>query len=225
MRHNNTYTRRRYGLGEKARSESPGTETNGNLAPSPRLAYRRSVQGESVLRPQGSASGPLRDAAPAPGRGSLDCRRGCHLRRFATHRLSDPSGFPAGGTGWTAPQAPWAPARTQAVGRSDRICASSAKCRSALNHRCLYPSRSAKVRDHGSSPQSGAGAGEQKKTSPFPVRSPIAEGSVEAYEGLRRQAVQLHGPAEYLESRVILMRRGLAAWAQLHPSIAPPRPP
>ena len=45
---------------------------------------------------------------------------------------------------------------------------------------------------------------------------------MEAYEGLRRQAVQLNGPAEYLESRAILMRRGLAAWAQLRPSIAPP---
>ena len=47
---------------------------------------------------------------------------------------------------------------------------------------------------------------------------------MEAYEGLRRQAVQLDGAAEYLESRAILMRRGLAAWAQLRLSIAPPRP-
>jgi hypothetical protein len=47
---------------------------------------------------------------------------------------------------------------------------------------------------------------------------------VEAYEGLRRQAVQLNGPAECLESRAILMRRGLAAWAQRRPSIAPARP-
>jgi hypothetical protein len=48
---------------------------------------------------------------------------------------------------------------------------------------------------------------------------------VEAYEGLRRRAFQLDGAAEYLESRAILMRRGLAAWAQLRPSIAPLRPP
>ena len=48
---------------------------------------------------------------------------------------------------------------------------------------------------------------------------------MEAYEGLRQQAVLLNGPAEYLESRAIVMRRGLAAWAQLRPSIAPPRPP
>jgi len=48
---------------------------------------------------------------------------------------------------------------------------------------------------------------------------------VETYEGLRRQAVQLNGPAEYLESRAILIRRGLAAWAQLRPSIALAHPP
>jgi hypothetical protein len=163
MRHNNNYTRRLYGPGEKARSESPGTETDGNLPPSSRLGYRCSVQGESVFRPQGSSSGPLRDATPTQGRGRLDRRRGCHLRRFATHRLSGPSGFPAGGTGRTAPQAPWSQARAQAVGRCDRICASSANCRSAHKHRCLYTSRSAKVRDHCSSPQPGARAGEQKK--------------------------------------------------------------
>jgi hypothetical protein len=48
---------------------------------------------------------------------------------------------------------------------------------------------------------------------------------VEGYEGLRRRAVQLDGSAEYSEGRAILMRRGLAAWAQLHPSIALARPP
>jgi hypothetical protein len=41
---------------------------------------------------------------------------------------------------------------------------------------------------------------------------------VEAYEGLRRQVVQLDGRVEHLESRGILLRRGLAAWAQLRPS-------
>jgi hypothetical protein len=47
---------------------------------------------------------------------------------------------------------------------------------------------------------------------------------VEAYEGLRRQIVQLNGPIEHLESRGILLRRGLAAWAQIRISIVPAGP-
>jgi len=44
---------------------------------------------------------------------------------------------------------------------------------------------------------------------------------VEAYEGLRRQVVQLDGRVEHLESRGILLRRGLAAWSQLRRSTVP----
>lgn len=46
---------------------------------------------------------------------------------------------------------------------------------------------------------------------------------MEAYEGLRRQIVELNGPIEHLQSRGILLRRGLAAWAQIRISIAPSR--
>lgn len=48
---------------------------------------------------------------------------------------------------------------------------------------------------------------------------------MEAYEGLRRQVVQLDGRVEHLEGRGILRRRGLAAWAQLRPAIVPASPP
>ncbi len=48
---------------------------------------------------------------------------------------------------------------------------------------------------------------------------------MEAYEGLRRQVVQPDGRVEHLEGRGILLRRGLAAWAQLRPSTVPARPP
>jgi hypothetical protein len=47
---------------------------------------------------------------------------------------------------------------------------------------------------------------------------------MEAYEGLRREAVQPGGQPEYLEGRALLMRRGMAAWARL-PSSAPLRSP
>lgn len=47
---------------------------------------------------------------------------------------------------------------------------------------------------------------------------------MEAYEGLRRQVVQPDGRVEHMEGRGILLRRGLAAWAQIRTSIVPARP-
>ena len=114
---------------------------------------------------------------------------------------------------------------TQAVRRCHRVCADLASCRAHLDDRRLCPSRSERVRYHGSPSQSGAGVGGQKKTAQFGVRSPIPEGAVEAYEGLRRQVVQPDGRGEHLEGRGVLMRCGLATWAQIRPASVPARPP
>jgi hypothetical protein len=48
---------------------------------------------------------------------------------------------------------------------------------------------------------------------------------VEAYEGLRRQAVQPDGRGEHLEGRGVLIRCGLATWAQIRTAAVPARPP
>jgi hypothetical protein len=53
----------------------------------------------------------------------------------------------------------------------------------------------------------------------------MPEGTVEAYEGLRRQVVQPDGGREGLESRRILMRRGLAPWAEIISAAVPARTP
>jgi hypothetical protein len=53
----------------------------------------------------------------------------------------------------------------------------------------------------------------------------MPEGTVEAYEELRRQVVQPDGRGEHLEGRGVLMRCGLAAWAQIWPVSVPARPP
>ena len=53
----------------------------------------------------------------------------------------------------------------------------------------------------------------------------MPEGTVEAYEGLRRQVVQPDGRGEHLEGRVVLMRCGLATWAQSRPAAVSARPP
>jgi hypothetical protein len=48
---------------------------------------------------------------------------------------------------------------------------------------------------------------------------------VEAYEELRRQAVEPDGREEHFEGRGVLMRRGLATWAQLRPTAISVHPP
>ena len=47
---------------------------------------------------------------------------------------------------------------------------------------------------------------------------------MEAYEELRRQAVEPNGREEHFEGRGVLMRRGLAMWAQLRPTAISVRP-
>jgi len=53
----------------------------------------------------------------------------------------------------------------------------------------------------------------------------MPEGTLEAYEGLRRQVVQPDEGREGLESRRILMRRGLAPWAEIISAAVPARTP
>jgi hypothetical protein len=48
---------------------------------------------------------------------------------------------------------------------------------------------------------------------------------VEAYEGLRTKVIRPDGQGAHLEGRGILMRCGLATWAQNRPAIIPARPP
>jgi len=52
----------------------------------------------------------------------------------------------------------------------------------------------------------------------------MAEGTLEAYEGLRQRVVQWDG-GEHLEGLRAFVRCGLAAWAQIRPAVVPSLPP
>jgi hypothetical protein len=52
----------------------------------------------------------------------------------------------------------------------------------------------------------------------------MPEGTVEAYEELRRQIVQPDGHAGHLQGRSLLMGCGFAVWAQLRPAPVPVHP-
>jgi hypothetical protein len=223
MRHNNTYTictQLSDGKAEKARPQNTGAQTHRYPELAPRIDFRRLVQREPILRPQGSSPGALRNAAPARRGRKLDRRCGYQLRCFAPHLLSVAGGIPTSGPKRTASQAPWAKGRTQALHQRHRICAELAGHRAGPDDRRLYQSGSGKVWNLSSPPQSGTGVGEQKKTAQASVSPPISEGAVSAYEGLRRQAVQPDRRIRQSEGFSVLMRCGLAAWAQLGPSIA-----
>src|SRR6516162_9734960 len=225
MRHNDIYMRRPDGQTEKARSENAGVEANQHPQPATRCGFRHAVQRKSILRSQGSSPGPLRDAAPTQGGGSLDCRGGFPVWRFTPHGVSGPGCFPAGGPERLASQASWAQGRAQAFYRGHRVCAHPASWRTGLDHRRLCAGRSGKVWYCGSPPESRAGPVGQKKTAESPVRATIPEGTVEAYEGLRQRVVQWDSGGEHLEGRRVFVHGGFAAWAQIKPAVVPSRPP
>jgi hypothetical protein len=55
----------------------------------------------------------------------------------------------------------------------------------------------------------------------------VPAGATEAYEALRQRVVQADGPAEQAEGRGILIRCGLARWAQVQAvstTVPPPAP-
>ena len=60
------------------------------------------------------------------------------------------------------------------------------------------------------------------------MRLPVPVGATEAYEALRKRVVQAEGRVEQAEGRGILIRCGLARWAQVQAApttVPPPAPP
>lgn len=56
------------------------------------------------------------------------------------------------------------------------------------------------------------------------MRVPVPAGAIEAYEALRLPIVQPDGRGEYAEGRGVLIRCGLARWAQMQSSLTAERP-
>src|SRR5262249_3628456 len=121
IRHNNTYIN--YFGSPDVQTEEKGSEniraqTHGHAKRSCRCRFRHIVPRKSILRRQGSPSGPLRDAAPAQHRRTIDRRSGNQLRRFAPNCLSSSVGIRKSGFKWPSPQTPWPQGRTQALRRT-----------------------------------------------------------------------------------------------------------
>ena len=85
--------------------------------------------------------------------------------------VSGPGGLRAGRPERTSPQAARSQTRTQALCGDHRVCAALACRRPWADDGWRSARCQGTVRDHGSSPQSGAGVGEQKKTAQSGVSS------------------------------------------------------
>ena len=228
MRHNNTYTDclgRSDGQTKENRSENIRTQTDRYAELSCRRCIRPIVQRESILRFQGSPSGSLRDAAPAQRRGALNRRHSDQLRRFAPNRLPGSVGVRTSRPEWSASQTPWPQRRTQTFRGGCRVCAGFAGRGREFDDCRLYTGYTRKVLDQSAPTQSGEGAEQKKTAAQSSLESPIPEGTVEAYEELRRHVVQLDGRVHHVEGRGILLRSGLAVWARLRPVNLLPCPP
>jgi hypothetical protein len=220
MRHNTAYIwrGRSDAQSEEKRSENHRAQADGYAKLASRRHIRHIVQRESILRSQGSSSGPLRDAAAAQRRGAFDRRHSDQLRSFAPHGLSGSVGVRTSRPEWSASKTSWTQRRTQAFRGGHRVCARLARSRSELDDRRLYRGHSGKVFYQGAPTQSRKGAEEQKKTAQPSLDWSIPEGTVEAYEALRQQVIQPDARVGHVEGHGILLRSGLAAWARLRPA-------
>jgi hypothetical protein len=195
-----------------------------------RSCPRSFVQGQPVLRPQGSRPSPLRDGAPSSDRWAVhkQCRR--HLRGLTTDFLQSPERFGRPRPRWTASAAARTQGRAQDLSRSHRLRrraeGNKARSHAAAGHqrnsRSFWPRRP--------STKSGAGAHAQKKTTRLSVAVNMGR-VVDAYERLRAAIVgaqQIPGAG-----LATLRRQGMAAWIKASysapdptsPLLAPRRPP
>src|SRR6201996_7170262 len=105
----------------KAGPKGRGANPRRRAQSASRSCPRPFVQGQPVLRPQGSRPSPLRDGAPSSGRWAAhkQCRR--YLRGLTTDFLQSPERFGRPRPRWIASAAARAQGRAQDLSRGDRF--------------------------------------------------------------------------------------------------------
>src|ERR1700761_299134 len=206
----------------KAGPKGRGANPRRRAQSASRSCPRPFVQGQPVLRPQGSRPSPLRDGAPSSGRWAAhkQCRR--YLRGLTTDFLQSPERFGRPRPRWVASAAARAQGRAQDLSRGDRFrrrvegrkSRSHAAAGYRRDRRSFWPRRP--------SAKPGAGAHAQKKTTRFSVAANAGR-VVDGYEQLRAAVVgaqQIPGAG-----LATLRRQGMAAWIKASDSIPGPTSP
>ena len=217
MRHNYYYIQNNldlYGQTRTTRPETAGTQTHWHAQSTPRSRGRSPVQREPVLRSQGSSPSSLRDAAAAQRRKHVDSRRGCRFWGLSPHLLSGTSGLQSGWPGRLVAQSAWPKGWTQGDGRSSRLHSKLEGDRTWADHRPVRAGRPGTLRGDPPPAQSRAGLGaEQKKTARTDLKFPLPIEAAAAYETLRAHLIDPTDRPGIGAGRVVLLRRGMLAWA------------
>ena len=181
--------------------------------PASRSDRRPTLPEQPILRPAGSSTSPLRDAAPTSHRRPLDRGHDTGLRRFSSHVLSRTDRVHRArsrrlATATTRSQEP-----PQAFQRSSPTC-SRFEERGPGSHNCEVRSGdSTAFWYQRASSQPRTRPAEQKKTAHPAATQLIPAHAGEDYEALRDQLFGIERPGLPAAGFSGLIRCGLAAWA------------
>ena len=227
MRHNYYYIANKTvpnGQTWTTRPESAGTQAHRHAQSTSRSRGRSLVQREPLLRSQRPSPGSLRDAAAAQRRRNVDSRFGGRFWCLSAHLLSSTSSFQSGWSGRLVAQSAWSKGWSQGNSRRSRLRSKLEGSRTWADHRPVRPSRPGTLWSYPPPAQSRASScAEQKKTGRTDLNLPLPTETAAAYEAMRAHLVDLTEHPGGATGCVILLRRGLLAWARA--CNQPPDPP
>src|ERR1019366_1615798 len=196
------------------RCQDGGTEPQRNTQPAARGDRRSPCSEQPFFRPAGSSANPLRDATSASHRGSVDRGGDARLRRVAPDVLSRTDRVHREGSRRLAAAAARPEGPPQAFQRSPPTHSRLEKRRPNCHDNTMRPGDSTTLRDQRASPQSRTRSAEQKKTAQSALTHSIPARAAEDYEALRGQIFGIERPGVPAAGFSVLIRCGLAAWAQ-----------
>ena len=199
----------------EGRCQDGGTGPQRNTQPASRGDRRSAFSEQPLLRPTGSSADPLRDAASASHRRSVDRGGDARLRRVAPDVLSCTDRVHREGSHRLAAAVARPEGAPQAFQRSPPTYPRLEERRPNSHDGALRPGDSTTLRDQRSSPQSRTRPAEQKKTAQSALTDSIPARAAEDYEILRGQLFGIERPGAPAAGFSVLIRCGLAAWARV----------
>lgn len=195
------------------RCKDSRTRPKRNTQPSPRSDCRSALSEQPFLRRTGSFTNPLRDAASASHRRSLDCGGDARFRRFAPDVLSRTDRVRRAGSRRLVTTPTRAERPPQAFRRSSPTRSRVQDGGPNSHNRAMRTGDSTALRYQRASSQSRTRPAEQKKTARSAVTHLIPARAGEDYELLREQLFGIERPGVSAARFSLLVRCGLAAWA------------
>src|SRR6266849_3745364 len=197
----------------EGRCQDSGTGPQRNTQPPPRSDRRSALPEQPFLRRAGSSANPLRDAASASHRRSLDRGGDARLRRFSPDVLSRTDRVHRAGSRRLATAPARAEGPPQAFRRSSPTHSRVEDGGPNSHNRAVRAGDSTALRYQRASSQSRTRPAEQKKTARSAVTHLIPTRAGEDYEVLREQLFGIERPGASAARFSVLVRCGLAAWA------------